>query len=55
MNIHSIYENNIHFKKHLKKILRREVLKNDGCKRINELTGLQPAEPRKHPNNHNYV
>ncbi len=37
MNIHSIYENNIHFKKHLKKILRREVLKNDGCKRINEV------------------
>jgi len=52
LNIYSIYEYNIPFKKHLKKILRNGFLQNDGngTSEIAKLVGcLQPAEPGKHP------
>jgi hypothetical protein len=49
-----MYEYNIPFNKHFKKILRNGFLQNDGngTSKMAKLIGyLQPAEPRKHPKN----
>jgi len=54
LNIYSIYEYNIPFNKHFKKILRSGFLQNDGTgtSEMAKLIGcLQPADPGKHPKN----
>jgi len=54
LNIYSIYEYNIPFNKHFKKILRNGFLQNDGngTSEMAKLIGcLRPAEPGTHPKN----